>query len=111
MKRRTVFLATLCLAACGDSGPLESIRVDGTVTAGGQPAEAGRASLIDAFGVSVTTSDIENGSFVLEAEISPETCTPSTGVSIVARDGNGDLVGIDTEELPGCGTHTVAFTF
>ncbi|MEM7415944.1 MAG: hypothetical protein AAF389_10640 [Gemmatimonadota bacterium] len=110
---RTALAAALALAlvACGDTGvPLESIRVTGTVTANGVPAAAGQASLIDGFGLSVTTDDISNGEFTLEGEIVPESCTP-TAVSVIARDGDGNLVGLATEELSGCGDHVVNFTF
>ena len=112
MKRFAPVLAlSILLVACSDSGiPLEDIRVSGTVTANGVPAAAGRASLIDGFGVTVNSTDISGGEYVLEAEITPDSCVP-TAVAIVARDAANALVGIDTQELPGCGTHVANFTF
>ena len=112
MKRFAPVLAlSILLAACSDSGiPLEDIRVSGTVTANGVPAATGQASLIDGFGITISTSDISGGEYVLEGEITPDSCVPSS-VAIVARDAANALVGIDTRELPGCGTHVVNFTF
>lgn len=111
MTRSAALISLLLLAACGgDQTPLESIRVTGTVTIDGQPAAAGQATLLDGFGVSVANDDVSNGQFVLEGEIVPESCTP-TGVSVIARDGDGNLRGLDSQELPGCGTHVVEFAF